>query len=113
MILLEDSRTLDDCLCEGFDKPLLHRASLCCNSLSGRKLSLDKFWTSLREQPGDIIDVYDYSMMEPSLRTRRKPSGKLLYWELPAHELYAINLLDIENRSGKFCLTKTIKDDLY
>jgi hypothetical protein len=39
MIPLDDPRTLNDYLCEGFDNPLLHRASVYGNSLSGRKMS--------------------------------------------------------------------------
>lgn len=113
MILLKDSRALDDCLREKVDKPLLHRKSLSGNSLSGRQLSLHAFWMHLREQPNKTIDVYDYTVADPSSRTRRMAVQEVLsHWELPEHERHAINLLDIENRIGDFCPTEIIRHDL-
>lgn len=113
MILLKDSRALDDCLREKFDKPLLHRKSLSGNSLSGRQLSLDAFWNHLREKPNNTIDVYDYTVADPSSRTRRMAVQEVLsHWELPEHEGHAINLLGMENRIGDFCPTEIIRHDL-
>ncbi|GIC88718.1 jmjC domain-containing histone demethylation protein 1 [Aspergillus udagawae] len=114
LILLNDSQALYDCLDRKFDKPLLHRASLSGNSLCGRKLTLDAFWTHLQEQPNKTIDVYDYAVVEPTSRTRRLTVQEvLLHWKLPEQERHAINLLDIENRIGDFCPIEIVQHDLY
>ncbi|KAJ5159341.1 uncharacterized protein N7500_008992 [Penicillium coprophilum] len=113
MILLKDSRALDDCLREKFDKPLLYRGSVSGNSLSGRQLSLDAFWMHLREQINNTIDVYDYTVADPAGRTRRMAVQEVLsHWEIPQPKRHAINLLDIENRIGDFCPTEIIRHDL-
>ncbi|TQB68324.1 hypothetical protein MPDQ_003609 [Monascus purpureus] len=75
---------------------------------------LDAFWKHLREQPNKTIDVYDYAVVEPTLRTRRLTVREvLLHWELPTQERQALNLLDIENRMGDFCPIEIVQHDPY
>lgn len=112
IITIADSKALYGRLGEKFDKPLLHRAG-SGDSLSGRRLCLDTFWTYLREDPEKVVDVYDYSVEDPVKRTYQTTvRGVLGHWDRPAHERHALNLLDIENRLGDFCPSEILQRDL-
>ncbi|KAI2825400.1 hypothetical protein CBS147321_1048 [Aspergillus niger] len=114
VILLENSQALSHWLDKKFDRPLLHKARSPDTSLCGRKLNMDMFWAHLQEQPEKAIDVYDYSVVDPSLRTRTMTVQDILqHWKLPERDRHALNLLDIENRIGDFCPTEIIACDLY
>ncbi|KAH0545335.1 hypothetical protein FGG08_000634 [Glutinoglossum americanum] len=106
VILLTDAKSLETCLNQPFGVPLLHRATPNYPSLgSYTQFGIQDFLKHLAEDEEASISVYDYSIEDPSQRTRRTTVGELLscFWSGNVRGT-ALNFLDIENRTRiEFC----------
>lgn len=115
LIRLTSSNALEETLATNFCRPILYRATRTDGSASGEILGLDAFWDYLRERTNKKIDVYDYSVDEPTDRTRQYTVEQVIsHWSRPQHERPALNLqlLNLDNWFESFCPTEVLLHDL-
>ncbi|KAI9760830.1 MAG: hypothetical protein M1840_002192 [Geoglossum simile] len=106
IIFLTDAKSLKDTLSQPFQVPLLHRVTTSHPRLSPSiNFSIQEFLGTLAREMGASISVYDYSIQDPTKRTRRTTLDELISCFCRENTCRtALNFLDIENRSGiQFC----------
>jgi hypothetical protein len=118
VILLTDSKSLENALSRPFRVPLLHRTTTNYPSLGSETdfliqdllMHLEK--VSLNRVAS--VSVYDYSIQDPSKRTRETTVNELLSYFRPdnSHSI-GLNFLDIQNRTGiRFCSSQITLQDI-
>ncbi|KAH0563228.1 hypothetical protein GP486_002196 [Trichoglossum hirsutum] len=115
VILLTDEGSLWDALNRPFQVPLLHRATENSPSLRPRtNFGTPDLLKHLADHEEASISVYDYSIPDPTQRTRQTTVHELLSC-FPSEKACctALNFLDIENRTQiQFCPSPIILQDI-
>ncbi|KAH0562968.1 hypothetical protein GP486_002469 [Trichoglossum hirsutum] len=118
VILLTDAKCLENVLSRPFRVPLLHRTTTDRFCLGSRMdfsihdllVHLEKAYLNAKSS----VSVYDYSIQDPSKRTRETTVNELLsYFRSDNSHNVGLNFLDIENRTGiRFCPSQIILQDI-
>ncbi|KAI9868972.1 MAG: hypothetical protein M1813_002795 [Trichoglossum hirsutum] len=118
VILLANSKSLENALSKPFRVPLLHCTTANYPCLESRTdfdiqnllMHLEKVSLNTRV----LVSVYDYSIQDPSERTRTTTVNELLsYFRLDNSNSIELNFLDIENCTGiSFCPSQIILQDI-
>ncbi|KAI9764069.1 MAG: hypothetical protein M1840_008873 [Geoglossum simile] len=115
IILLTDEGSLSDALNQPFQVPLLHRATKDSPSLAPRtNFGIPDLLKHFADYGAASISVYDYSVLDPTQRTRQTTVHKLLSC-FPSEKTCCttLNFLDIENRTQiQFCPSSIILQDI-
>ncbi|KAH0537308.1 hypothetical protein FGG08_005898 [Glutinoglossum americanum] len=115
VILLTDEGSLSDALNWPFQVPLLHRATKDSPSLAPRtNFGIPDLLKHFADYGAASISVYDYSVPDPTQRTRQTTVHELLSC-FPSERACctALNFLDIENRTQiQFCPSSIILQDI-
>jgi hypothetical protein len=115
VILLTNEGSLSDALSRPFQVPLLHRATEDSPSLAPRKnFGIPDLLKHFADYSAASISVYDYSVLDPTQRTRQTTVDEPLSC-FPSEKACctALNFLDIENRTQiQFCPSPIILHDI-
>jgi hypothetical protein len=115
IILLTDTKSLEEALSHSFQVPLLHRVTANHPSLApNTSFSIHELAKHLAEDKKATISVYDYSISNPNERTRQTTVHEFqscFSSENACHT--ALNFLDIENRTKiQFCPFPILLQDI-
>jgi len=98
IILIRELDKLDDVLRRPFETPILYRQDKSRHHQND--LNIKCFLQRLSENGNSNLHVYDYSITDPSLRTRDTTVEEVLQSFPSTVNSNPLNFLDLENRTG-------------
>ena len=114
VITITDNQSLNQVISCPFRMPILHRATTEHPSLNPYpKFGIEDFLKHLAKDNEASLCVYDYSISQPSQRTRSTTVSELLECFQSEHNSRPLNFLDIENRTyHQFCPPPIIQHNI-